>query len=507
VATAVLAPSWLRVSSRRFVGLVAGAVALVRLLTLVGPLHPDEAGYLLVAQGWRSGGPNLYGHYFVDRPPLLIALYRVAVMTGWPSTIRVLASISAVLFVVAAAWAARQVVGDRGVRWAALAAGALVTTPLLMAQEADGEIFAAPLVMVAVALTLAAVRRGGGRSFVLAVGAGVAAGCAVMVKQNFVDALVFAVTLLVVGVHQRLVNRGTAARVASGGVLGGMLVVAGALAYVAWSRVGLSVAWTAVFGFRGTALDVIEDHSLHAPMVRAVELVGLGVLTGVLPLVVVLLLEAVRSRLRGSPVAWAVGVTLVVEVAAMASGGSYWPHYLLQLAPMVALAAGLWAEDASRVRAAVAFVVASSVAATAVTVLTGAASGHTGQAVGTWLSESARSGDTATVLYGNADVQQASGMTSPYPQLWTLPMRTLDPHLADLRTVLRGRHGPTWVVAWGNLDPWHIDAHHRTAHALTTHYRQVAQVCGHPVYLRQGVHRTLAPSTCRSESGIDIDLP
>jgi hypothetical protein len=507
MATAVLASSWHRVSSRRFVGLVAGVVALVRLLTLVGPLHPDEAGYLLVAQGWRAGGPNLYGHYFVDRPPLLIALYRLAVLTGWPTTIRVLASISAVLFVLAAAWAAQQVVGDRGVRWAAVAAGALVTTPLLMAQEADGEIFAAPLVMVAVALTLAAVRRGGGRSFVLAVGAGFAAGCAVMVKQNFVDAVVFAMTLLVVGLHQRLITRQTAARVAGGGVLGGMLVVAGALAYVAWSRVGLPVAWTAVFGFRRTALDVIEDHSLHAPMIRAIELVGLGVLTGVLPLVVVLVLEAVRSRLRGSPVAWAVGLTVVFEVVAMASGGSYWSHYLLQLIPMLALAAGLWADDAARVRAAVAFVVASSVAATAVTVLSGATSSHTGQVVGTWLSHSARSGDTATVLYGNADVQQASGMTSPYSQLWTLPMRTLDPHLSDLTTVLNGRHAPTWVVAWSNLDPWHMDPQHRVRLALTTHYRQVAHVCGHPVYLRQGVHRALAAPRCRSDSGIDIDLP
>ena len=394
VATAVLAPSWHRVSSRRFVGLVAGVVALLRLITLVGPLHPDEAGYLLVAQGWRAGGPNLYGHYFVDRPPLLIALYRLAVLTGWPSMIRVLASISAVLFVVAAAWAAHQVVGDRGVRWAAVAAGALVTTPLLMAQEADGEIFAAPLVMVAVALTLAAVRRRGGRSFVLAVGAGFAAGCAVMVKQNFVDAVVFAVTLLVVGLHQRWltrVDRRTRSRRRRARWDAGRgrrarlrrLVPGGAV-----GRVDSGVRLQANSSRRHRGPQPARAH-VACDRARRARCADRGAATGGGAV-----LEAVRSRLRGSPVAWAVGVTVVFEVVAMASGGSYWSHYLLQLAPMLALAAGLWADDAARVRAAVAFVVASSVAATAVTVLSGATSSHTGQVVGSWLSQFSRAPGT-----------------------------------------------------------------------------------------------------------------
>ncbi|MEP7090268.1 MAG: hypothetical protein ABI776_09190 [Nocardioidaceae bacterium] len=51
-------------------------------------------------------------------------------------------------------------------------------------------------------------------------------------------------------------------------------------------------------------------------------------------------------------------------------------------------------------------------------------------------------GDTAAVLYGNASVQEASGMPSPYAQLWTLPMRTLDPPLVELRALLRGPRAP-----------------------------------------------------------------
>ena len=483
-------------TSRRFVLGVAALVVVLRAGYLVGPLFSDEAGYLLVAQDWHAGGPNLYGHYFVDRPPLLLALYRVAVLTGWPPTVRLLATLFAVLLVVSAGWAAHQVVGERDARWAALVAAAFSVTPLLMSQEADGEIFAAPLVMLSIALTLAAVRRAGGRAFGLAVLAGVVAGAAVMVKQNFADAVVFAVVLLAASLVQRRTPAPVVARVAAGGVLGGLGVVVAALAYVAWSGVGLGTAWTTVFGFRGTALDVIADHSLHAPMMRALEMTVLAVLCGALPLLVVLALEAVRCRFRGPPVAWAVGATLLLDVVSITAGGSYWPHYLLQLAPALALAVGLWAADSTRVRAAVALVVASAVTFTVGLTLSGATYKHTGHTVGTFVKRSAHVGDTAIVLFGRADAQQATGLRSPYEHLWTLPMRTLDPHLVQLRAVLRGPAAPTWVVAWGDLNPWNIDARDRTRLLLATHYRRVAEVCGKAVYLHDGVHRTLAPLTC-----------
>ena len=88
-------------------------------------------------------------------------------------------------------------------------------------------------------------------------------------------------------------------------------------------------------------------------------------------------------------------------------------------------------------------------------------------------------------------------MPSPYPQLWSLPMRTLDPHLTRLRAVLAGPRAPTWVVVWSHLNAWHIDAHGLTRLVLATHYRKVADACGHPIYLHDGVRRTLAPPPCR----------
>ena len=496
MALGLLASTAARGSTRRFVLGVALGVVLLRLAYLVGPLNSDEAGYLVVARDWHAGGPNLYGHYFVDRPPVLLALFRLASLTGWVPTIRALGAAFAVLLVVIAAWAAHQVVGERGARWAALVAAALMVTPLVAAPQTDGEILAAPFVMLALALTLAAVRRSGAAAFGLAMLAGLAAGAAVMVKQNFADGVVFAVVLLVMSVLQGRMPWRDAARAAAGGVLGGLVVVAGVLGYVVWSRVGLATAWNAVFGFRSSALTVIANHSLHAPFLRALQLVGLAVLSGLLPLFLLLLADAARCRFRGPPVAWALGATLLFDGVSIGLGGSYWPHYLIQLAPALALAAGLWAPDSARLRAGVALTVVSALAAAVVVPLSGAPYRSAQHAVGHWLLRSGHPSDTGTVLYGHAGIQEASGMRSPYDQLWTLPMRTLDPRLTRLRSVLTGPRAPTWVVATGILDPWKIDARGLTRLALVTHYRRVAHVCGYHVYLHDGVRRTLAPLPC-----------
>ena len=465
-------------------------VAVLRLTYLLGPLDADEAGYLLVAQQWHAGGPNLYGHYFVDRPPLLLAIFRLAAITGIEHLPRLVATVLSCLFVASAAWAAHELVGSRGAKWSASVAGAFVVTPLVMAQEANGEILAAPFVMLGVALTLASVRR---RSFLLAAGAGAAAGAAVMTKQNFADAVVFAAVLLVASAWQRRLPGRDALRLAAGGVLGGAGVLGAAATYVLWSGVGLGTAYRSVFGFRSTALDVIATHSLHAPMLRALELVGYGLLTGMLAIAALLLVDVVRCRFRGPPVAWAVGVTIAFESISIVVGGSYWQHYLLQVAPMLVLAVGLWAPDSAKLRNVALFSITSALVATLFTFGTGSAFEHTGYKVGAWVARSASIGDTATVLYGNADVQQATGLRSPYQQLWSLPTRTLDPHLRRLRALLTGPRAPTWIIDWGNLDMWHIDPRDKTRLELSTHYRPVADLCGHLVYLRDGVRRTFAP--------------
>ena len=49
-------------STRRFVLAVCAVVVTLRTAYLLGPLHSDEAGYLVVARTLRAGGANLYGH-------------------------------------------------------------------------------------------------------------------------------------------------------------------------------------------------------------------------------------------------------------------------------------------------------------------------------------------------------------------------------------------------------------------------------------------------------------
>ncbi|MDQ6642476.1 MAG: hypothetical protein M3Y66_08280, partial [Actinomycetota bacterium] len=83
----------------------------------------------------------------------------------------------------------------------------------------------------------------------------------------------------------------------------------------------------------------------------------------------------------------------------------------------------------------------------------------------------------------------ASGLRSPYPYLWWLPTRTLDPQLQVLDRVLGGPSAPTWLVvrttdvsAWGRGGA-------RTKRLVDARYHVAAFLVGHTIYLRDGVAR------------------
>lgn len=73
-------------------------------------------------------------------------------------------------------------------------------------------------------------------------------------------------------------------------------------------------------------------------------------------------------------------------------------------------------------------------------------------------------------------------------------MRTLDPKLTEL-TAGPHRNGPTWLVAWHNLNSWDIDEEGRLSHLVATRYRPVATICGVEVFLRVSVDRVLPQMT------------
>ena len=121
---------WLR-QARRVP--VVWAVALLavglRLPLLSRPPSPDEAGFLLVGGQWHSGGTSLYGDYWVDRPPLLITLFRIAADAGGLVPLRLLGCLATVLTILGAAHLARRLGGRAAAGWAALAAGVLLVSP------------------------------------------------------------------------------------------------------------------------------------------------------------------------------------------------------------------------------------------------------------------------------------------------------------------------------------------------------------------------------------------
>src|SRR6187549_2677196 len=92
---------------------VAAVAVVARLPFLRSALAPDEAGFLLVGQQWRPGGTSLYGSYWVDRPPLLVTLFRLASDLGGGVPLRLVGCLATAIVVLGCAHVARTIAGHR----------------------------------------------------------------------------------------------------------------------------------------------------------------------------------------------------------------------------------------------------------------------------------------------------------------------------------------------------------------------------------------------------------
>ncbi|MFC6345143.1 hypothetical protein ACFP8W_24385, partial [Nocardioides hankookensis] len=118
---------------------------------------------------------------------------------------------------------------------------------------------------------------------------------------------------------------------------------------------------------------------------------------------------------------------------------------------------------------------------------------RTGEAI----ADSAEPGDTLVVFGGRADLQLTSGLDSPYPYLWSLPMRTRDPEYADLTALLSGPDAPTWLVQWVDLDAWADTGVDDLHNAIEDNYVPAGTTCnGRTVYLRRGLDRPPVTPDC-----------
>ena len=71
-------------------------------------------------------------------------------------------------------------------------------------------------------------------------------------------------------------------------------------------------------------------------------------------------------------------------------------------------------------------------------------------------------------------------------------MRTLDPEQELLRATLAGPLAPAWIVQVTGFNAWEIDEDSALRDLIRDRYRIVAEVCGHPVWLRQDLDRELS---------------
>jgi len=487
---------------RQSVALACAATLGVHLLSLTRQLGPDEGGFAMVARYAGTSGGYLYGPQWVDRPPGLIALFALADRLG-PYGVRLTAALLAVGLVAAVAWAADAVGGKAAARWAAWTGFAFVSSVLLQAQRLNGELAAATFVAVSIAAVLHALLASTTRTQTVLLGmlAGGSATLAALMKQSFVDAFVFAGVLLLAGsatLANRLTYRSPRGPVTLGAFTVGAAVPAATTLWWARAHGGIRPLIYAVVGFRADAAAVMAHWSLAAPLHRAGAMALVACLSGLLLLLAHLAFSH-RRRLRGlDPLPCAVAATVAVELASVVAGENFWDHYLIALIPTVALIAGLSVNG--RVPGAVwtrRLVVLAAIMTALGSPLAAVSAAHTPSAAyttGRWVAVSAHSDDTLVVPFTHANVIDDSGLKPGYPYAWSLPVRTLDPRLDLLTSTLTGPDAPTWVVRWDSSDSWGLDPDHRVDAALHAHYRPVARICGHAVWLHDGANRQLAPT-------------
>lgn len=488
----------------------AGAAALRCFPALLWPLTNDEAGFVLVARQWDPVPDHLYGDFWVDRPPQLIAVFAIGDAVAGPYGPRLLVVALSVASVLCAHRIGTLVGGRRAARWTAGVVLVVTSWPHLITWTAKSESLGVPFVLISSWLFVESMYRGDGRAAkVTAFLAGLAAALAMGMKQSLIGGAVFGAVLLAACWSTGRLERRTALAHA-GAAAGGLLLPVGVtVGWVLANGLSPSLLWDVLYGFRVDALDTIADVESPANDERAMQLVLISLFSG-LAIVIGWFLVVLRRVARTHPeLAAATAVVLVVDVAGLALGGSYWPAYLHALVPPVALMTALTCTLRGARGEVPRFVVLLSVmplvaSLAATPVLRGSAedTSSTGVAIGRAVQQAARSGDSIVVVYGAPQIVWASGLDAPYRYLWSLPVRTLDPDLDELHRVVSGPDPPTWIVIRGPLDTWGLDPSGRVRDTVTQRYEKVARLCTNNVWrLRATTRPDVPPVDCARRLG------
>ncbi|WP_244929833.1 hypothetical protein [Nocardioides sp. W7] len=491
-----------RVTSPRAVRSVWSRVGLLAALACLGwvpfmgrTLSPDEGGMLIVGGQWAPGS-SLYGDYWVDRPPVLVALFALADGAGGAWALRTMGVLAVLASVALAGLVGRLAVPSS--RSAPLltagAAAALVATPLFGGGAVNGELLGLPFLLAGIAAVLrsrmATSWRGG---FGWALLAGVAGACGAMVKQNLVDVFVLLAALVVLQWRPRRGESTVGSRTLAGSVVGALAAVGVAVSLAALRGTDPGPLWEAVVSFRGEAAAKIVSAATETTTRRLLGMIGALLASGA-PFLIAALILATRRPVReagDSPgpgdLRWPALAVLSWELLAAYVSGSYWLHYLTALVPGVVLVAAAAAQRRPRRTRLLTTAYAVTAISTAIAIAFVAVRPmeRPEEPVISYLQDKVRPGDTGMVAFGAANILQASGLRSPYPDLWSLPVRVRDPRLERLAGVLAGPERPTWLVVAGrSLDTWGIDASAAQGH-VDQHYELVGSPGRFTVYHRK----------------------
>ncbi len=491
------------VGSRWTVPAAAAAAFLLRLPGLGRPVRPDEAGWFLVARTWDPSAESVYGPHFVDRPPSLIALVDLADALGGPFALRLLGALAAASMVLLAARIGALVADETAGRWSAVVVLALTCSPLIDPVAAKGEVLALPLVGLAMLWALQAVHVGPPWPRVgLAFASGVAGAGALGFKQSLAGGLVFAAALFLASwrwgpvTWHRLVALGSAV------MLGALVPVLATVAWTASAGVRLSELWYTVYGFRSDAAGLLAEPS-DAQFARLALLLLVALASGLVAILGGFVVHFPLQWSGNRPVAVATGAVLTVQVAGLVAGGNYWRPYLLALVPVTALCVALLIDVGGRVARRMRAVAVLAVCSAALSLVVwwvlevAGLIAYTEVAAGAAIDSASDPGDSLVVFGGRADVQYASGLPSPYPHLWSLPMRTLDPEYADLVALLDGPRAPTWFVTWVPPTAWDAPGADDLRRAIDANYDRHGTGCdGNAVYLLEGERRPVVRAAC-----------
>jgi hypothetical protein len=474
------------------------ALALVlRAPWLAEPLGNDEGGLLYVAETWTSGGPFAYGDYFLDRPPLLVLLFRMAAETAGVDAVRAVGAVAVAALVALVTLVGRELGGASAARWAAVLTAVLGSSLALSSVFTPAELIAALPSTASVLLLLVALRRPRARPLLLA-GAGALAVAALLVKQSFVDALIAGLVFLVASAW--FDRRAARPRFADAGayLCGAAVPIAG---LVLWHQLaGLptgSLAY-ALVGFRLDGLGTLSG--------SPGDLLGRFGTRLLLPLAASGLLVVAAwavpgvARLRERPIACAaIAAWGLAGTMAILLGGSYWAHYAIQVVPVSAAAAGLALSAArpalARATAAMLTLLVAGELLVGPSVRTALARDLGAHAVAAFVRDQSQARDTIYVRYSQANISYYSGLRNPYSYQWSLMLRTIPGAERQLRTLLASSRRPTWVVEWEPATAYGLDRSGATTRILDRRYREVATVCGYPILLERGVARPGSEAT------------